>query len=170
MDKTLLRYTAAFLQDHVINNQPQYFITLTLNGLYSDTEAISTFNFFTKSIQKPLKLERDVQGICFIERTWKEAYYEHQPHIHSVLWGFSSTTADTESFLRKRALMAALRLKSSRGIPMADMGTLDVQSVYDPEGLADYVTKDVIRLNGKRRPLAYDVKREGLDLRQNLCC
>lgn len=170
MDKTLLRYTAAFLQDHVINNQPQYFITLTLNDLYSDREAINTFNFFTKSIQKSLKLKQEIQGVCFVERTWKKAYYENQPHIHTLLWGFNNDTPDTEFFLRSKASTAALRLKSSVGEPMADMGTLDVQSVYDAEGLADYVTKDVIRLDGRRRPLVYDIKREGLDLKQNLCC
>ena len=143
---------------------PEYFVTLTLCRTYSDADAIEAFSFFLKSLLKLLNLKEGNRGIAFIERTWKNAHYEGQLHLHALLTGVNENVrADgAEEYICKLAANSAIRLKDKTGRQMTDGTTLNVQRVYSTEGLSGYVTKDVTRRDDDRVTHIYLITNAGL--------
>jgi hypothetical protein len=163
MNKNISECYLKFLGDMCQKNNPQYSLTLTLGKPYSDRASIEAFSFFMKLLQKQVKTDLPRRGIAFLERTWKNARYEGQLHMHAILWGMASYNFDADA-LHSKASESLLKLRDSKGLPMTSATNLDIQPIFNVEGLVGYDTKDLFRWSPKRQPRIYEVTKKGLDL------
>lgn len=164
MNTDIQKHYRSFIYDLCSSHKPEFAVTVTLKRLYADDIALRAFNFFMKSLQKPIRNDLDERGLAFIERTWKNARYENQLHMHSLIWGVNEWAGEPETDLRRLVEKSASRLRDDQGRQMADMSTICVQNVYDSDNLFRYDTKDMLRWSPDRRTHVYAVTPQGLDL------
>jgi hypothetical protein len=163
-NNVLHQVTREFWGSFAVAQRPEFWITFDYIRRYSDVESIGGFNFAMKSIQRRIPSRRPVRGIASVERTWKSAHFEGCLHLHALLWGVDGTVRNPDEFVSEIVTSSVLRLRDSRGRPMADEGTIDVQRVHEPDRVIDYATKDLNREDDKRRSRLWLITSDGVDV------
>lgn len=164
MKKPAPTHYREFLQDACLRIKPSYLVSITLARLYSDAEALRTFSFFCKLVQAKVRCSESVKGIAFIERTWKNARFESQIHMHCVLRTDDSSRDGQLDSLMQAVHTASTKLKDVQGRTMTSTENTDVQAIDDLVGVSQYVTKDIDHWLPERRSMAFEVTARGLDL------
>lgn len=165
MNHTLLDQEHRDFWGRVAHEQnPEFWFTFDYKRRYGDAESISGFKFALKAIQRKIPSPRTLRGMASIERTWKSAAFDGCLHIHTLLWGLDATLRNPDAYLRDLAYKSVLRLTDSKGRQMADLSTINVQRVYEPEGVIKYATKDIYRRDTRRRSRIWLIRPSGLDV------
>lgn len=147
----------------VHEQKPEFWFTFNYKTPYGDQESLAGFKFAMKAIQAKIPSRRPTRGVASIERTWKNARFDGCLHMHSLLWGLDATLRNPGSYLKDLAYKSVLRLTDGKGRQMADLDTIDVQRVYEPEGVISYATKDLYKKDARRRSRIWLIKSYGLD-------
>ncbi|MGH9426498.1 MAG: hypothetical protein ACRD2L_09375 [Terriglobia bacterium] len=129
---------------------------------YSDKPSLEAIRHFMKVVQKRIPSRRLVRGLACIERTWKNAHFEGVLHLHALLWGVNHCYENPAEFITQLATKAALTLIDTKGRRMASEATLDIQVVSEPEGIIDYLTKDLNRTNMQRKTRVLLIEKTGI--------
>lgn len=139
-----------FVINYILSKNPEYMLTVNFNRRYSDRESIEAFKFAMRAIQRNIPSDRLDRGTVSIERTWKSVKFDGCLHMHALLWGVNSEFTNPEKKLRELCSKAVLRLTDSRQRRMSIPDNVELTPVYDSEGIAKYVTKDLNRSNQLR--------------------
>jgi hypothetical protein len=142
--------------------RPEYEVTVTFPRPYGDGESIDALRFLTKAVQKRIPSPRFLRGIACAERTWKNAKFEGCLHSHSLLWGINNVVAKPLDFITEVVHKEASRLKDRRGRSMYLPENIEIQPVYDADGIINYVTKDIDHCHPDRRTQVWLIDKNGL--------
>jgi hypothetical protein len=93
-------------------------------------------------MQRKIPSNRVFRGIATIERTWKNAAFEGQLHLHALLWGVVDNARDPQQFMSEVANKAFSKLKDHKGRRMVRPSNIDLQYVYASERVIEYILKD----------------------------
>ncbi|WP_162782000.1 hypothetical protein [Arenimonas caeni] len=122
--------------------EPDYFVTLTYSIGLPDKAAASSLQFFLRCIFKalPKRIRLRAMGAVCVERT-TIGKYAGTHHFHILFARIDDAAKDYESKFKAIAEKAAGRLKTRKNIPLVPPKNIHTVSVWDSDGLADYVTK-----------------------------
>ena len=153
-----------FWGDFAHKQKPEFWFTFNYIRPYSDRNSRGGFAFAMKAIQRKVPSHRPIRGVACLERTWKNARFEGCLHMHSLLWGLDGNLRNPDAYIRDVAYKSVLRLTDWKGRPMADTDTIDIQRVYEPEGVLKYATKDLYKKDDKRKTELHLIRPFGLDV------
>jgi hypothetical protein len=141
-----------FWEHMTVKQHPEFFLTVTLKRNYADSVTIEAFKFAMRAIQRRVPSQGDIRGIASLERTWKNAAFEGQLHLHALLWGVMANVREPAEFMNDVAISSFMKLRDSKNRLMTRRSNIHLQFVYDPEGVSRYTNKDLGKaINRKSR-------------------
>ena len=147
----------------MISQKPEFWLTFDFLRPYSDRVSIGAMKFGMRAIQRKVPSRRTLRGVASIERTWKNVRYDGCLHFHGLLWGFDGNVRDPDTYAYELVHKSLTRLTDDKGRPMVDASTIDLQRVYEPERVADYATKDIMKGDAGRSSRQWLIRPDGLD-------
>jgi hypothetical protein len=122
--------------------EPDYLVTITFSRGLPDKSATATLQFFLRGIFKafPRRIRDRCVGAVSVERT-NRGRYAGTYHFHILFCRVDDCHRDYELKFKGIAAKTAARLKDGQSRSLVPPKNLHIVSVWDPVGLADYVTK-----------------------------
>lgn len=141
--RELKRAEQEFWGRFAMEQHPEFFLSVTLSQPYADSVSLEAYKFAMRAIQRRIPSNRFIRGVCTLERTWKNAAFEQQLHLHALLWGVVEHVLEPEKYMRAVAVKCFMKLRDSSKRPMTRPSNIDLQYVYDPSGATRYTAKDI---------------------------
>lgn len=139
-----------FWGDLAISQEPEFFLSANLSRSYADSVSIEAYKFAMRAIQRRVPSRRPLRGIATLERTWQNAAFEGQLHLHALLWGVVANVQEPEAFMKRVVTHCFMKLRDSQRRRMTRPKNIHLQYVYDPKGVSDYATKDLGKPKGRK--------------------
>lgn len=151
-----------FWGDLAIDQKPEFLLSANLSRAYADSVAIEAYKFAMRAIQRRVPSLRPLRGVATLERTWKNAAFEGQLHLHALLWGIVANVNEPEPFMKKMVTKCFMKLRDSERRPMTRPKNIHLQYVFEAKGASWYTTKD-LGLAKTRKSRIWLITEKGFD-------
>lgn len=130
-------------KSYLTDREPDFFVTLTFKVRFTDKQATAAVQFFNRSLYKlfPRPARKAINGAVVVERTKRSVAFQGTYHFHFAFCNVSASLPDADTRFRANVIKSAGRLKDRKGAKVSPADRVHIASVYDAEGLADYLTK-----------------------------
>lgn len=127
----------------LIQLKPDYFVTLTFRVRFPDNVASSSAQFFLRSLYKllPKPSRKHISGAVVVERTKQDSRFTGFYHFHFLFCHVIQNCPEPDTRLKNACIRSAGRIRDGAGRKAALPNNVYVINVYEPIGLAQYLTK-----------------------------
>jgi hypothetical protein len=115
-----------------------------------------------RAIQRRIPSNRVFRGLASLERTWKNAAFENQLHLHAVLWGVVGNVREPEAFMTELVNGTFMKLRDTQRRRMTRLKNIELVYAYDRSGAVGYTTKDAGK-EDRRRSRVWTITPKGFD-------
>jgi hypothetical protein len=127
--------------------QARYLVSVGFKVHCLNVTGITSMNFFLDAINRDLFKQRHehkdptagLSGACIIEPHLLSKNFYGQMHFHALI--DDDPAIENVGTLKAAVYGNMKRVKTKDGWPMLDRNVVDVRSIWDIDGLADYLTK-----------------------------